>query len=83
MKNVNLLIWVTQLGISVAVPPAAFILLAVWLRNKFDWGSWILIVGIILGVVCAAEGFFSSLKAMRKMSEDKKEKPPLAFNDHD
>lgn len=83
MKNVNLLIWVTQLGISVAVPPAVFIFLAVWLRNKFSWGSWVLVVGVILGVICAAEGFLSSLKAMRRLEGEKEDKPPLAFNDHD
>ena len=83
MKNVNLLIWVTQLGISVAVPPTAFILLAVWLRNRFDWGSWVLVVGIVLGVICAVEGFFSSVKAMRRLENKKEEKTPLAFNDHD
>lgn len=81
MENVNLLVWVTQLGISISVPPAAFILLAVWLRNRFDWGSWIVVVGVIIGVICAVEGFVSSIKAMRRF-EKKKEEVPLAFNDH-
>ena len=29
MKNLSLLVWLTQLGISVAVPLAGFVLLAV------------------------------------------------------
>ena len=83
MKQANLLIWLTQLGISVAVPLGGFIWLAVWLQQRFQWGSWVIIVGVILGVLCAVEGFLSSLKAMRRMAKEKEEKQPLAFNDHD
>ncbi len=83
MKNVNLLVWLTQLGLSVALPPLVFILLAVWLRNRFDWGGWILWAGIILGVVCAIDGLRVSLRAMEHMAKDKKEQePPVSFNDH-
>lgn len=83
MKNLNLLVWLTQLGLSVALPPLGFILLAVWLKNRFDWGSWVLWVAIILGVICAADGLRVSLRAMEKMSKDKKEdNPPVSFNDH-
>ena len=32
MKDLNLIVWLTQLGMSVAVPLAGFVLLAVWLR---------------------------------------------------
>ena len=84
MKNANLLIWVTQLGISVAVPPAAFIWLGVWLRDRFALGNWVVIVAIVVGVVCAMDGLRTSLKAMERMTKDKKqEKPPVSFNDHD
>ena len=83
MKNLNLLVWLTQLGLSVALPPLGFILLAVWLQNRFDWGSWVLWVAIILGIICAADGLRVSLRAMEKMSKDKKEdNPPVSFNDH-
>ena len=84
MKNVGLLVWLTQLGLSVAIPPAVFILLAVWLRDRFGLGAWVVIVGILLGVICAVDGLRVSLKAMEQMSRDKQEeKPPLSFNDHD
>ena len=84
MKNVGLLVWLTQLGLSVAIPPAVFIALAVWLRNRFDWGVWVIIAGAALGIVFAVDGLRNSLKAMERMSKDEtKEKPPLCFNDHD
>lgn len=85
MKDMKLLIWVTQLGLSVAAPLGGFILLAVWLRERFQWGNWVIIVGACLGAVCAAEGLLSSIRAMRRMSdrEKKEEVPPVSFNDHE
>ena len=84
MKNLSLLVWLTQLGLSVAVPPVCFIGLAVWLRNSFGWGQWVLWVGIVLGIYCAITGFVSTLRSLSRLSEDKKkEAPPAAFNDHD
>lgn len=84
MKDLSLLVWLSQLGLSVAVPLGGFILLALWLRNRFDWGNWVLWVGIALGVYCAVTGFVSSLRKLEHLATDKKqETPPVAFNDHD
>lgn len=85
MKNINLIVWMTQLGISVAFPLAGFILLAVWLRSRFGLGQWIIWVGIVLGIAGAIDGFRTSLKAMERLSQGKqdKEPPPVSFNDHD
>ena len=83
MKQMKMLIWLTQLGLSIVAPLGGFVLLAVWLRQKFALGSWVIIAGALLGVICAVDGLRVSLKAMEKMSENKKEdKPPLSFNDH-
>lgn len=86
MKNLSLLVWLTQLGFSVAFPMAGFILLAVWLRDRFGLGAWVVWVGIAVGLICAVDGLRISLKAMERLSkEDKprKEPPPVSFNDHD
>ncbi len=85
MKDLNLIVWLTQLGLSVAMPLAGFILLALWLQSKFGWGDWVLWAGIIVGAVCAVDGFRSSLKAMERLSKNKKddEPPPVSFNEHD
>ena len=47
MKDMKLLIWLTQLGLSVAGPLVGFILLALWLRQRFDLGIWVLVIGIL------------------------------------
>lgn len=84
MKSLNLLVWLTQLGLSVALPPLGFIWLAVWLRDNHGWGSWVIWVGIVLGILLAVDGLRVSLKAMERMSRDKEDKePPVSFNDHD
>ena len=84
MKDLNLLVWLTQLGLSVAVPLAGFILIAVWVRQKWEVGNWVILIGVVLGVLCALDGLRQSLKAIERMNKDKKqEKPPVSFNDHD
>ena len=74
-----------QLGLSIAGPLAGFILLAIWLHQRFDLGIWVLIVGFILGIAGAIDGFRVSMKAMEQMSKDKpgeNDPPPVSFNDH-
>ena len=84
MKNLSLLVWLTQLGLSVAVPLAGFVLLAVWLHKSQGWGVWVIFVGIALGIVCAIDGLRTSLKAMDRLAKKETEdKSPVSFNDHD
>jgi hypothetical protein len=84
MKDLTLIVWLTQLGLSVAVPMAGFVLLAVWLRNSLGWGQWVIYVGIGLGLICAIDGLRTSLKALERLSRKKYEPPaPISFNDHD
>ena len=84
MKDVSLLVWLTQLGISVAVPLAGFTLLGVWLHQQVQLGPWVIVAGVFLGIFCAVEGLRTSLKAMKFISREKqKEDPPVSFNDHD
>ena len=85
MKDLSLLVWLTQLGLSVALPLAGFVLLAVWLHRGCGWGMWVIWVGIGLGIICAIDGFRTSLKAMERLTRKPREDtlPPVSFNDHD
>ena len=38
--------WLVQVGVSVAFPLVLFILLAVFLRNRFGIGNWIIAAGV-------------------------------------
>lgn len=85
MKDIGLLIWLTQFGISVVCPLAGFTLLSVWLRGSLGWGDWVVWAGVALGAICAVDGFRESLRLMSRMGRNKKEKkqPPVSFNDHE
>jgi len=84
MKDFKLLVWLTQLGLSIALPLAGFILLSIWLRNRFALGSWVVICGCAVGLICAIDGFKTSMRAMTLMTKDKKESDnPVSFNDHE
>ncbi len=84
MKDLSLLALVTQLGLSVALPLAGFIGLAVWLRSRFGWGMWVLWAGIVLGMLCAVDGLVHILRTMSRLAKDKQPDPPaLSYNDHD
>ena len=85
MKELTLLTWLTQLGLTVALPLAGFILLALWLQNQFGWGDWVLWVGIVLGLVSAIDGLRQSLKVLTQLTRKKTgDTPhPVSYNDHD
>lgn len=84
MKNISLIVWLTQLGLGVAMPLAGFVLIGVWLHRSAGWGIWTVFVGIALGLYCAIQGLMTSLKTMKRLSDSPKEKEKnVAFNDHD
>ena len=63
-RLVKALALIGQLGMSVAFPLGGFLFLALWLRDKYDLGVWVLIAGIVLGITGAADGLWSTLKGM-------------------
>ena len=84
MKDMTLIVWLTQLGLSVAAPLTVFVLLGLWLRDGLGWGDWVMWVCFGVGAYCAVDGFRVSLKLLDRISKPKKKDPPgVAFNDHD
>ena len=84
MKDLRMLVWLTQVGISVAAPLVVFLLLAVWLRDRFGLGAWCILVALFLGLICAVSGLRQTLILMEKMHKrHHKETPPVpGFNEH-
>ena len=84
VKDLTLLTWLTQLGLTVALPLVGFILLAVWLRGQCGWGEWVLWVGIGLGLISAIDGLRQSLKILSRLTGGKTDNPPpVSFQEHD
>lgn len=84
MKYLSLLMWVTQFGFSALFPTCFFLMTAVWLREKFGLGMWIVavlgILGFLTSIATARSCIRSLLKEMERISDRKD--PPPAFNDH-
>lgn len=68
-----MLVWMTQLGLSVAAPLVCYTGLAVWLRSRFGLGVWVIFVGLALGLYSAVEGFVVSLRMMERMDKSGKD----------
>lgn len=82
MKELRLLIWLTQLGLSTALPLAGFVLLGIRLHKALGWGRWSVWAGLVLGAVCAFSGFRDALRAMERMATEESG-PPDCPTDHD
>ena len=84
MKEITLLTWLTQLGLSVVVPLAGWIFLALWLRKQYALGDWVIWVGIALGLFGAIDGLIRSLKALSSVAKrSDPQQTSVSFNDHD
>ncbi len=84
MKVLSLLVWVTQLGFSILFPLCFFLLLAVWLQNRYGFGLWIMVLCAAIGILVTISTVRTCIRSLRKAAEeasDHKENPP-AFNDH-
>lgn len=85
VRSLQELVWLTQLGLSVATPLLICVLGSVWLRNHFEMGAWIIFLGLFLGLSAAFSSgltFFNHTKMLER-KDKKKGPPPVSFNDHD
>ena len=64
----------TQLGMSVALPPVLCIFAALWVQKKWAVGDWILVVALLAGLVSGACSFASFIRTARYKA--KKEETP-------
>jgi len=84
MNFLSLILWVTQFGLSLLVPPCFFLLLANWLQAEHGWGFWTTVIGGILGILISISTARANWRAMKKEADSlsRKEPPPVSFNDH-
>lgn len=77
------LVWLTQLGLSMLLPPVACLWLAYWLVNGRGWPMWIYLPALLLGLACGAQSFWQFARRMLKRAKKQtEEKPSAAFNKH-
>ena len=84
MKILELILWVTQFGLSVMLPPCFFLFLAHWLQTAHGWGMWTSWAGGVLGLLISVSTARANWKSMKKAAGlDSGKEPPVSFNGHD
>ena len=83
VKALRYVTWLSQLGLTVAVPLVGFILLGVWLRDSRGWGGWTVPVGIALGLMGAVGGLVNSFRTLNRMLKQDEDKPRPGSNRHE
>ena len=66
MKYLSLLTWVGQFGFSCLFPTCVFLILGVYLQNRFQLGVWVVIVLGIIGFLTSISTARACLRSMRK-----------------
>ena len=56
----------TQFGLDMVAPILLCTIVAVWAKNKFNIGNWIVIVAIITGVAASGLNMVKFIKAVNK-----------------
>ncbi len=83
MKDLGMLVWITQLGMSVAAPLAGFTLLGVWLRKSLGVGVWVVIVLTSVGLISAVSSFKHTLSMLDSLERKKDGAASESFNKHE
>lgn len=65
------LVYFTQVGVTLVMPPVLFAFFSLWLRDKFGWGNGVVIGGILLGVAVAACGLRDFLRMTEKKARQR------------
>ena len=78
-----------QLGFTLITPPVVMALLAWWLQSRFGFGTWLIVVAIIIGLLTSGVSAYKFyLRVMgpekkRAKKEDAEKDKPVVFYSHD
>lgn len=79
-----MLLWLSQLGLCVVIPPVITVFAASWLRSVFGWGNWACWIGFVAGILSAWASLRSALKRLNEMSKNEiNEDSTYMFHDHE
>ena len=61
-------------------------LLAAWLQSRYGWGTWVMVVAIVVGLLSSGSGAYNFYRKLTVSEEKKKKKPekrPISFFRHE
>ena len=58
--------YLTQVGLSLATPIILCLLAAHWLQARFGMGSWLMLAGLLIGLVSGLMNLWSFFKMVEK-----------------
>ncbi|MCB6364837.1 AtpZ/AtpI family protein [Intestinibacillus massiliensis] len=64
------LVYFTQFGLNMIIPPVVMTALAWWLKNKFGWGNGVIIIGILLGIAVAGCNLWKFMQYTEKKAKE-------------
>lgn len=64
--------WLTQFGLNMISPIILCVIIALWVKNKFNTGSWVVILAIVLGVCSSVLNMITFIKTVNKEIGGKK-----------
>ena len=83
MDAMEHLVWLTQLGVSVLVPPVCMAWLCSWLVNTKGAPMWLYLILLPLGLACGAMSFWNFCKmVMHKAKPKPGDEQKIYFNKH-
>lgn len=65
-KQIRAAAQITQFGLSMISPVILCLIFALWLKNTFNIGNWVVIVAILLGVASSCMTMFNYIKTVKK-----------------
>ena len=71
---------IIQLGLTLVIPLLVCLYFCYWLCENAQAGSWVYIIGIILGLGAGAMTWYKLY--LRCRTKKKKDRKPFGFNDH-
>lgn len=65
-KHMRAVAHLTQFGLSMVSPIILCLIFALWLKNTFNTGDWIVFMAILLGVGASCITMFNFIKMVKK-----------------
>lgn len=87
MKVLRLLTMFGQLGFTLITPPVVMALLGWWLQRRFDLGTWIMLVALLIGLLTSANSayrfYLRVMGSEKKKAEAEKTDHPVVYYTHE